>query len=994
MASAELRAALRQLGRLFSDGTAAGLSDAQLLERFVSRHDEEAFAALVAEHGQMVLAVCRRLLNDPCDVEDAFQATFLVLVRKARSVRAEQSLGGWLHRVAHRVAVEANRNAARRKRREERAANMSASDRDTSPDADDFRPALHEELARLPERFRRPVVLCYLEGKTQAEAAAALRWSSATLRRRLAAARERLRARLVHRGIAPSAGLVMASLAEEARAAVPPDWIATTVRTASALAQRRAAASTALVLTEYALRSLRMAQFKTVATSVLTVAAIVGIAAIGLIAAVAAEADAPPTNRPTAEAKPAPIPQSVIAPADDAGPLGYAGVVFDNMGEPLAGATIYVCYPTADQWACVRGATTGIDGRFRFEVARAAFDKSRQDNPWMHASVCATADGYGPVWVSAATPPMAGTQRADRLILRLAKDDVPIEGRIVDSAGRPVSGVRIQAVNLNYHLNRDFVPIPWDSDEPGPGTMSDSPGLKQLIAAVTTDSGGRFTLRGMGRDRSVRIAISGPNIATESLLVETRTGPKRLIDGDGPIVNGKSPRRRYFYGAKFEHVAAATRPIVGVVRERQSGRPIAGANISSLASTDARGQFRLEGCPVDDSYKFRVWVNGAQPYFPADVTVTANGTSLEPVKADFELTRGVLVRGRVTDGVTGQPIRAVLEYIPLKGNRHLDMLRFSNRLRTGGGADQNGRFGFAVPPGPGLIVVLAGTPGNVSYPPVRAVAVADRATGIARHGDDLLTDTAARPIDLVNYNAYRVIDIAEQGVDALDCDFIIDPGTTRGGPIVDPDGKPLDQVMVYGLVDPVFDAWGQVVNRAFAARALEPDHPRRVFFYHAERNLGGHRDVRSDATEPITARLRPCGTIAGRLIDRAGAPVAGARVRLVFEDGQGIPRITFPTGGRILTPAELKRAEFANRFGAPPGHTQTETTDAQGRFRIENVIPSTKFHLITMTPRSDGKRGGNPPKAEAEYTIASTTILPGYVLNLGDVPLDRGATPH
>ena len=116
MASDEqLGAALRQIRRLFGEGTVAGLADAQLLERFVARRDEQAFVALLAAHGPMVMAVCRRVLSDSNDVEDAFQATFLVLVRRARSVRAEESLGGWLHRVAHRVAVEASRNAVRRR---------------------------------------------------------------------------------------------------------------------------------------------------------------------------------------------------------------------------------------------------------------------------------------------------------------------------------------------------------------------------------------------------------------------------------------------------------------------------------------------------------------------------------------------------------------------------------------------------------------------------------------------------------------------------------------------------------------------------------------------------------------------------------------------------------------------------------------------------------------------------------------------------------------
>ncbi len=168
------RPVLRDLRRLFGEGTYTGLGDEELLARFVAERDEVAFEALLAAHGPMVLTVCRRVLSNPSDVEDAFQATFLVLARKANSVRADGSLGSWLHRVANRVAVEANRDAIRRRTREVTAAVLSSADRDGDRTPEVYRPALHEELARLPEKFRRPVVLCYLEGRTQEEVAGEL----------------------------------------------------------------------------------------------------------------------------------------------------------------------------------------------------------------------------------------------------------------------------------------------------------------------------------------------------------------------------------------------------------------------------------------------------------------------------------------------------------------------------------------------------------------------------------------------------------------------------------------------------------------------------------------------------------------------------------------------------------------------------------------------------------------------------------------------------
>lgn len=174
---------LRQVGRLWDLGTCAGLSDAQLLERFAAGHGdgaEPAFEALVERHGPMVFRVCRGVLGDEHAAEDAFQATFLVLARKAGSLWVKDSLGSWLHGVAHRVASRARSDAARRRRHERRLAEARGAECEAPPDR--HRPEawaiLSEEIARLPERYRAPVILCYLEAMSY-EAAAARRGRAA-----------------------------------------------------------------------------------------------------------------------------------------------------------------------------------------------------------------------------------------------------------------------------------------------------------------------------------------------------------------------------------------------------------------------------------------------------------------------------------------------------------------------------------------------------------------------------------------------------------------------------------------------------------------------------------------------------------------------------------------------------------------------------------------------------------------------------------------------
>ena len=202
MAIGPSAAVANQLRALFQGGTVGGLTDGQLLDRFVQRSDEAAFAALVERHGPMVLRVCRNRLGDPHDAEDAFQATFLVLARKARSIRQSEAVAGWLFGVAGRVSARVRAADRRRVRAEQRVGvspDLGIEDRPPEP-----WPELYEELERLPEKFRLPLVLCYLEGLTYEQAAAQLRCPVRTIQSRLARGRERLRGRLERRGLAPS----------------------------------------------------------------------------------------------------------------------------------------------------------------------------------------------------------------------------------------------------------------------------------------------------------------------------------------------------------------------------------------------------------------------------------------------------------------------------------------------------------------------------------------------------------------------------------------------------------------------------------------------------------------------------------------------------------------------------------------------------------------------------------------------------------------------
>jgi RNA polymerase sigma factor (sigma-70 family) len=219
---------------LFEAGAVGGLTDGQLLDRFVERRGaaEAAFAALIERHGPMVLRVCRDVLRDPHDAQDAFQATFLVLVRKAGSIRSRDSVGSWLFGVACRVANSARVAAARRRSRELQASACKAEAVDEG-ERPEIGPLLREEIDRLPEPQRAAIVLCYLEGLSHDQAAQRLGWPVGTVRSRLARARERLRGRLARRGMAPTVvPLGLEASLKAARDAVPYRLVDSTVQCA------------------------------------------------------------------------------------------------------------------------------------------------------------------------------------------------------------------------------------------------------------------------------------------------------------------------------------------------------------------------------------------------------------------------------------------------------------------------------------------------------------------------------------------------------------------------------------------------------------------------------------------------------------------------------------------------------------------------------------------------------------------------------------------
>ncbi len=314
---------------------AGGDEDGELLRRFVAAGEEAAFAGLVRRHGAMVLGVCRRLLDDAHEAEDAFQATFLVLARRAAAVRKQDSVASWLYGVAYRVSRRARAAAAQRPRAAGAAVEpVSTADPTAEAAWREVRPVIDEELSRLPEKYRAPLVLCYLEGKTNEEAARLLGWTKGTVSGRLARARDLLRPRLARRGLALAAAGVGILLAEHGAAPASAALVETTVK--AVLAGGLSAPAAALA--QGVIRAMFRKKIATVAALMVGLGLVAG--GVGLLRQYAPGGDEPPPK-----GKPGVVftlPEEPKKEADDSPKLQgtWQAVALEHNGQKLSAESV------------------------------------------------------------------------------------------------------------------------------------------------------------------------------------------------------------------------------------------------------------------------------------------------------------------------------------------------------------------------------------------------------------------------------------------------------------------------------------------------------------------------------------------------------------------------------------------------------------------------------------------------------------------------------
>ena len=368
MADSQLRTLIRHLRRTSNPSECGRLDDAELLARFVAERDEAAFEVLTWRHGPMVLSMCRRFLRHEHDAEDAFQATFLTLVRKASSINKSTSLAGWLYKVAYRICLAARSRSIAQPLEETRLDLLPSPAGHDEVVMRDLGRVLDEELHRLPHRYRDSFVLCYLEGMTNSEAAEHLGCPPGTVMSRLSWAREKLRTRLTRRGVTLTSGLLTALLAESANAtAVSANLIDATIQTVNAhLTGRIAVSSTIAVLAEGAVRKMFLTKF---------IVAVAGTFSVGLLAwgtgyalnSTRIEDQVPSAasgSSNTAEAK-EPIKPAKAEPLKvKTHPVTITGRATNEIGRPIKGATVYLMTHVGNEPPVVAKSSTDDDGNY------------------------------------------------------------------------------------------------------------------------------------------------------------------------------------------------------------------------------------------------------------------------------------------------------------------------------------------------------------------------------------------------------------------------------------------------------------------------------------------------------------------------------------------------------------------------------------------------------------------------------------------------------
>jgi RNA polymerase sigma factor (sigma-70 family) len=930
MSRSALAAGLRHLRVVVAAQRHRDDSDEQLLHAFAAQHDEAAFTVLVRRHGPMVLRVCRRVLGHQQDAEDAFQATFLVLARNPAALRKKSALVSFLHGTAYRLALSVKRAAARRCKHEGQTPYRPAVDPADEMSWREVRKLLDEEIAQLPGSLQSIFVLCGLEGLSQAEAGRRLGLKERTVSNRLSEARKRLQRRLTRRGVELTALLAATSLAVQPASALPVGLMAKTMKAVLAAASGKELAgivSASVVELVKGMTTAMLVSKAKMTTLILLAATLLGGASAWAYHCLAANALMPsplPVEPPTAKADEK---SKATAPKRETREtVEIRGRVFGPDGKPKAGAKLLLL---GEGEKITELGVTAAGGRFSVLVPKEGKDSyliARTDDT-----------GFDSCWT--------GSRKADEAVeLHLVKDQ-PIRGRVVNTEGKPVPGVRVAAKNVNIYPNNslDKFLTHWknrrNNDNPLHGKqLGDS--AAGVLFTTTTDAEGRFVLRGFGVERFVSLRFRGVGIADAEAWIVTRPGfdsksfNKEVLDNMPKRPRESGGRERQLDGPDVSVVAEAEKILRGMVKESDTGKGRPGVLVQLTrrdrddllrliieARTDAQGHFEIRGARKAKRYMLEVAAEVAAGYMQCQVWAE-DTPGYQPIAADITVKKGVLVTGKIIDGATGKPIRGFVHIAALNNNPFIkDFPEFgSSAWFSTEQAGADGRFRTVTIPGPVLLMGGANDSMEHFKPPVPDPNYPEYFKYIGA-----LAYTSPRGgFSPVQGSYCKVLQI-KPDAKVVQRDIILERASVLPVRIQDADGKPLRGVWVGGSVSPPWYSAIQCPEADCPVYGVEPGKPRLLVFYHPARKLASTFPLKGDEKAPVVAKLSPAASIKGRLLDAEGKPLAGVVVDANYR--------------------QHAASEVYNALHGEYGANRLVVTSADGAFAFDDVIPQQKLAL-------------------------------------------------
>lgn len=937
----------------------ANSTDAELLEQYLHSGNQDAFAEVVRRNEHAVLRVCRQILRSTVDIDDAFQATFLVLLRRAREVRWQPSLRGWLVAVAHRIAVRSLAGQKRTTLMLEEPVDVQPGDQQNDLSWREACQVLHQELNQLKDQFRLPLLLCYLQGYSRDEAAQLLGCSMGAVKANLERGRKLLRTRLEQRGITLTAGLLT--------------LLARPI-TSEALTKPVSLHIQTILQGNTTARAMAFARSATVSGGLWAVRVSLSILVlmIGTIAWVGwqsgklvASSNTVSPSLPVIE-----VIQKGDATAEEM--VEVSGTVVDPAGKPVGNVELRVA-KGYEHWKPLKiqpWTTTDEAGRFRGKL------------PAQNCMLIAQKPGFGLDYQMRMVDQL---KEPVRLQLR---EEMPITGKVVDEQQRPVAGAKVRLYSITRmepdQLEKHLKQVESTGNEQWLNDLTPLFLGREHVVDATTDAQGQFRILGLPTGSLAQVNIQYPKLVEQTRYVVLLPGfgeqgtknlgvnADRVQEGYSNSIATKNNEtvsqtnarlkklggKRLFEPASFPVTMPTGITLTGTVRDLK-GKPVSGISVFSydpgqqFGSTDSEGRYTIDGLARSDSYTVQSLATGQH----LAATASAVHRDVGPIRIDLVVRPGAILKGKVVDGKTGKGIRAQIEIQPMSGNPLLNKHNLVQRVSTTTKAD--GTFRTIAPPGDVIVTAEAYRTTNLEPNPFITATILPSHTQLLRSVNptsDLVTINGSSD-GIPLRHAYQIVELPAEGETEVELTMVRGKELTIR--LVDPQGKPVEGASIAGLdSNNVLYTARQSTSQLVGLTASEKERP--VYVMDRDKKLGAIAIVDTTSTEPLTIKLQPLASYQARLVRTTdGKPLQGIELLLshAWKPGQSWHPQAF--------------WQFCPRT----------TSDADGRIAFTNIIPDMKLRISEAPPAAS--------QLISKYTYNTFELKPGENRNDGDVKMTK-----